>query len=208
MADAPPSLPIVAAFDVDGTLTTRDCVVPFLREQAGTGRLVLAVASRPLTALAALARRDRDTLKALAAGALRGRAGTEIEVAGAAFARRVDSWLRPDTVARLGWHRRSGHRVVLVSASFRSYLVPLGTALGVDAVLSTAFEVGGDGRLTGRLDGANCRGGEKVRRLRDWLGGEQVELWAYGDSAGDTELLAAADRPHLVHGVQISEVPA
>src|SRR5215510_540176 len=34
--DTPPALrPVVAAFDVDGTLTTRDCVTPFLRRAAG-----------------------------------------------------------------------------------------------------------------------------------------------------------------------------
>jgi hypothetical protein len=29
----------VAAFDVDNTLTVRDCVVPFMRSVAGVGRL-------------------------------------------------------------------------------------------------------------------------------------------------------------------------
>ena len=39
---------VVAAFDVDGTLTTRDCVVPFLRLVGGTARLAarLALAAR------------------------------------------------------------------------------------------------------------------------------------------------------------------
>ena len=30
----------VAAFDVDNTLTVRDCVVPFMRSVSGTGRIV------------------------------------------------------------------------------------------------------------------------------------------------------------------------
>lgn len=120
--------------------------------------------------------------------------------------------MRPDTVARLAWHRAEGHRVVLVSASLRSYLTPLGEHLGADAVLCTDVEVGADGRLTGRLAGANCRGPEKVARLRRWLAGaglerDAVELWAYGDSAGDRELLAAADRPLLVAGVTVPARP-
>ena len=46
----------------------------------------------------------------------------------------------------------------------------------------------------------NCRGPVKARRLLAWLdanhgGRDAVELWAYGDSPGDRELLAAADRP-------------
>ena len=39
------------------------------------------------------------------------------------------------------------------------------------------------------------RGPEKVRRLQAWLADAPVELWAYGDSAGDDELLAIADHP-------------
>lgn len=133
---------------------------------------------------------------------LRGLVATAIDEAGARHAARIFSgWLRPDTVKRLEWHREQGHRVVLVSASLTPYLVPLGTRLGVDAVLCTQLEVGADGRLTGRLDGPNCRGAEKVTRLETWLtesGLGGAELWAYGDSAGDRELLARADHAQLV----------
>ena len=49
------------------------------------------------------------------------------------------------------------------------------------------------GRLTGSLDGANCRGAEKVRRLREAFG-EDVRLEAaYGDTGGDHEMLAIAE---------------
>lgn len=203
------SLPVVAAFDVDGTLTTRDCVVPFLRELVGTVTLVGAVARRPAAASGALLRRDRDALKALAVGACRGRPASEVDRAGRAFAdTRARQWLRPDTTARLRWHLAEGHRVVLVSASLRPYLEPLGEHLGVSDVLCTTFETDGSGTLTGRLLGANCRGPEKAERLRVWLGGETAEIWAYGDSSGDRELLALADRPHLVKGVTITEVPS
>ncbi|MGA1052242.1 MAG: haloacid dehalogenase-like hydrolase, partial [Ilumatobacteraceae bacterium] len=70
---------------------------------------------------------------------------------------------------------------------------------------ATRLEIGGDGACTGRLDGPNCRGAEKVRRLTDWLESDglglgEVTLWAYGDSSGDRELLAAAQHPHLVDG--------
>ena len=70
--------------------------------------------------------------------------------------------------------------------------------LGVDHVFCTRLGVGPDGRLDGRLDGGNVRGHEKVRQVEAWLDGHPVELWAYGDSAGDRELLAAADHPHKI----------
>jgi phosphatidylglycerophosphatase C len=206
--DPAPAPLVVAAFDVDGTLTTRDCVVPFLREFVGTSALVLAVVRRPLAALRAAAARDRDAFKAMAVRACAGRSAADAEALGRRFAaQRAVNWLRPDTSARLAWHRANGHRIVLVSASFLAYLGPMGEHLGVDAVLCTTFEVSADGSLTGRLVGGNCRGPEKVRRLREWLAGESVELWAYGDSNGDRELLAAADHPHYVKDVVVTEVP-
>ena len=99
--------------------------------------------------------------------------------------------LRQDTVHRLSWHRAAGHRIVLVSASLRPYLVPLGLHLGVDAVLCCEIEIGADGVATGRIDGVNCRGPEKVRRLWQWMTEQglvdRAEVWAYGDSAGDRD---------------------
>ena len=59
--------PVVAAFDVDGTVTIGDCVVPFLRMVAGTPRVAGGhAAPRSVPFLAALAHRDRDRVKALA----------------------------------------------------------------------------------------------------------------------------------------------
>ena len=79
--------------------------------------------------------------------------------------------------------------------------------LGVQGALATELQVGPDGRCTGHLDGPNCRGHEKVERLRRWLGGRSPRLWAYGDSSGDDELLAMADHPVRVHSAPIPEVP-
>jgi len=207
-ASGPP--PVVAAFDVDGTLTTGDCVTPFLRRAAGR-RLWTTLLRHPLALGAAAARRDRDRLKELACSALRGIESTEIEHLGEAFAREVGAGrLRDDTVARLRRHRELGHTVILASASLDPYLVPLGRSLGVDAVVCTVLERGKDGRLTGRLVGANCRGAEKARRVRGWLREHDLadaELWAYGDSSGDDELLALADRPLRVDGIRVDPEP-
>ena len=201
---------MVAAFDVDGTLTTHDCVTPFLRRAAG-GRLWTTLLAHPLALAAAAVRGDRDRLKELACSALRGIDSAEIDALGAAFARRVAAErLRPDTVARLGRHRELGHTVILASASLDPYLVPLGDVLEVDAVVCTVLERGDDGRLTGRLVGRNCRAAEKARRVREWLEGAglaDAELWAYGDSAGDAELLALADHPLRVDGVHVEPEP-
>lgn len=197
----------VAAFDVDGTLSRRDTLLPFLQRLCGIQRLARALAANgvDLSRMAAGAA-DRDAVKdALLVRLLAGRDARQVAAAGETYADfLVDhARLRPDTRHRLDEHRAAGHRVVLVSASPEVYLAPLGRRLGVDAVLASALEVGADGLLTGRLAGRNCRGAEKVARLDAWLGAgagaeHGTHLYAYGDSNGDRELLARADVGVLV----------
>lgn len=193
----------VAAFDVDGTLTTADCVVPFLRRTAGTLSLVGRMSRSPIGLAAAGLRRDRDALKAAsAAAAFRGRPLDVVEADAALFAREVfDHRLRPGVAESLRQHVDAGDTVLFVSASFEVYLRPLAELLGVHDVLAVRLKVDDDGVLTGGLDGPNCRGPEKVVRLHQWLdlhaGGRRgVHLTAYGDSRGDRELLADADVTH------------
>ena len=202
---------VVAAFDVDGTLTTRDCVRPFLERAAGRRRLLASMLRRPGATIVAAMHRDRDRLKEIiVGGSLRGKLVSDVERAGEQFAQYVlVNWLRPDTLRRLRWHQRSGHRTVLVSASLAAYLRPLALRLGIDDVLCTDSARSGD-RYGDRLDGANCRAGEKRRRLDQWLEERRwihAEVWAYGDSAGDRELLDRADHPVWVNGATISEIP-
>ncbi|MBA2626143.1 MAG: HAD-IB family hydrolase [Acidimicrobiia bacterium] len=186
----------VAAFDFDGTLSRRDTLLPFLQRVCGAQRLYRALArSGPALSRMAVGRADRDAVKdALLLRLLAGHEAAALEAAGETYADflvRSDR-LRPDTLDRAAEHRRRGHRVVVVSASPAVYLQPLANRLGYDAALATRLEVA-DERLTGRMDGGNCRGPEKVARLEAWLGEERPRLYAYGDSAGDRELLARAD---------------
>ncbi len=190
----------VAAFDFDRTLTRRDTLIPFLGRLAGRRRLAVA--------LAAQARRYRHDSDAAKLDMLR-RLTTdlphdEFDLAGRDYAVGLHHLLRPDVMARLRWHRDQGHRLVIVSASLGTYLRPFGVTLGVDEVMAVELDVAPSGRLTGQVTGGvNTRGPEKVRRLRAWLAetlpeGATTEVWAYGDSSGDDDLLAMADHPTRV----------
>jgi phosphatidylglycerophosphatase C len=191
--------PGVAAFDFDGTLTQRDTLLPFLRRAHGTWAVVRA------SARAAHRARDRDAFKvAMLGGLFRGWSSARLDALGHAYVPDLVRVLRPESAARLDWHRREGHAVVIVSASLGAYLRPLADHLAIDAALAVELVVDGGGVLTGEVvGGLNTRGPEKVARLRAWLDGRfgsasEVELWAYGDSSGDDELLAAADHPTWV----------
>jgi phosphatidylglycerophosphatase C len=188
---------VVAAFDFDKTISTRDNVVPFLRAAVGRVRLARALLTiSPRLVAAALKDDRRDAAKvALVRRTLTGYDAGRMAAVAAEFADDVVArHLRPDVVERVGWHRNQGHELVIVSASFTSYLDPIGARLGFTAVLATELAVGDDGRLTGELVRSNVRGAEKVRRLDEWLGARPAYVWAYGDSSGDRDLLARADQ--------------
>lgn len=191
--------PVVAAFDLDGTLTRGGSMWPFLVAVRSLGPVAWAAVSvAPLLALAALlgGRWADDAKEALMRRTLAGLAADDVSVQAAAFGRRHFSRRRrSDVVGRLEQHRRQGHRVVVVSASPELYVSAVADMLGADAVIATRMAVGSDGRLTGGYSGRNCRGSQKLERLQRWTDAHApgALVWAYGNSAGDRCLLAGAD---------------
>jgi phosphatidylglycerophosphatase C len=196
--------PVVAAFDLDGTITTRDTLLPFLSQVCGRPALAreLVAHGRSLARMGVgLVPRD-DVKDRFLLRLLAGRPFDDLAIAGERYARRLVEGGRVRTAMRerIDLHRSMGHRTVVVSASPEVYVAPLAEILGLDSALATRLQVDDDGRLTGRLLGRNCRGPEKVRRLDAWLDGGGDLVVAYGDSAGDTELLVRADVGVRVRG--------
>lgn len=188
----------VAVFDFDGTIIHGDSTTAFCRAEVPAARLVPAILrTAPRLAFYPLSLAARTQLKeSLLTALFGGREADEFRSRTAEWARAVlPGMVRPDALERLRWHQDEGHRVVLASGSLELLLEPWAAAIGVGDVLATRLEVR-EGRLTGRLDGPNCYGPEKVVRLRELLGElDGVEVYAYGDSRGDRELLAAARHP-------------
>jgi phosphatidylglycerophosphatase C len=185
----------VAVFDFDGTIIRGDSTTAFCWAVVPPARLASALATRSalLTGYAAGVVSRTRMKESLLTAFFR---GADAEP----FRRRAEAWalrdlprrVRPAALERVRWHQACGHRVVLASASLELLLAPWAATVGVTGVLATRLEVRG-GRVTGRLDGPNCYGEEKVVRLRELLGDlDRFELYAYGDSRGDRELLAVA----------------
>jgi phosphatidylglycerophosphatase C len=152
-------------------------------------------------ALALAGRGDRGAQKEQMFGRLlAGRTVSAVEASAEGFAdAAVADRLRPEVVALLQAHLAAGDPVVVVTASPELVVAPIARRLGPVPVLGTRLEMDDDGRLTGRLAGANVRGPEKLRRLTDWMDGTGSTLrWAYGNSSGDRDLLAAAAEPTWV----------
>ena len=194
--DAAQGRPIVA-FDFDGTLTIRDSFTEFLRWRAGAGGWALGLV-RMAPALAAYARdRDRGRIKAASVREfLLGVDREALEADAARFADRIwPRFMRPDALKVWDdWGRRGAHRVI-VTASPETTVAPFAQRLGAEALLGTHLVFDSDDRVTGAFATPNCRGEEKVRRLRAVYGDDLRLAAAYGDTSGDAEMLGIADQP-------------
>jgi len=109
---------------------------------------------------------------------------------------------RPAVLARLRDHQAQGHRVVLVSGSFRPIAEAVAGRLGIDDVLATALEAR-DRRYTGRITPPLCQGPGKRTYVEAFLAGpgsgiDLAASYAYGDGFTDEDLLSLVGHPTAV----------
>jgi phosphatidylglycerophosphatase C len=184
----------IVAFDFDGTLTTIDSFTAFLAWKAGPcGYLTTLATLLPHIAAYAL-HQDRGRLKAAAAARFLGGMPMSalVESAERFAIAKAQSMFRPDAVQAWRNWRAQGALVGIVTASPEVTVQPFARGLGADFLIGTQLATDAGGRVTGRLATPNCRGAEKVRRLRDAFGESMVLAAAYGDTAGDRDMLAIA----------------
>lgn len=189
----------VVAFDFDGTLTCEDSFVAFLRWRAGPAGFALRLAAIAPAAARWSLDRDRGALKAAMGrlyfgGISRAQLAAEAQAFHTARSGRL---MRPDALACWRDWRARGARLLIVTASPEILVAPFARALEADGLIGTRLAFDEFDRFTGALIGANCRGAEKVARLGEVLGESPRLAAAYGDTAGDREMLAIADAPGL-----------
>jgi phosphatidylglycerophosphatase C len=189
----------IAAFDFDGTLTARDSFIAFLTWSIPPARLAAALIRLAPAFLLYLLIRKRGRLKAATIKVLLGGVHrSELQAQARAFAAaKADRLLRPDARAAWARLRAQGFILAIVTASPEDIVAPFARGLGADVLIATRIKVDSDGRLTGALDGRNCRGPEKVRRLYEVFGPDMDLAQAYGDTRGDREMLATATSGHM-----------
>jgi phosphatidylglycerophosphatase C len=148
-----------------------------------------------MASAAFLGHQDRGKLKAAAVQEfLKGVPRADLERDARAYAAHAaPALLRPDAVEAWRRWRAKGAHLVIVTASPEILVHPFARALGAEWLLGTGLHFDENDCVEGSLFGENCRGEEKVARLRAVFGPDVRLAAAYGDTAGDTEMLAIAE---------------
>ena len=189
----------IYAFDFDGTITSRDTLIEFIRFVFGTRRMILGfLLHLPWLLLMRLGLYDNGKAKQRVFKHFFG--GMELTAFNShceLFAQSHAYLIRPDMERLLANLQEECQEVVVVSASITNWVVPFFEGKGV-RVIGTEVEVA-DNCLTGFFSTANCYGKEKVARLLEtYPDRSSYRLVAYGDSRGDREMLEFADKGTLV----------
>ena len=193
----------IVAFDFDGTLTTKDTLLAFIRYAKGsTGFWLGFLRYSPLLVLMKLGLYPNYKAKQkVFAHFFKGMTLDAFDALCQRFANDNRHLLRPQALEALNKAISEGAEVVIVSASIDNWVQAFFEGVrreGVRSiqVIGTQIEVE-EGVLTGRFLTKNCYGQEKVNRIRALFPNRQdYHLTAYGDSRGDQELLAFADESH------------
>jgi phosphatidylglycerophosphatase C len=184
----------LAIFDFDGTITSKDSFIDFIVYAFGQSRYVLGMLKNLpylLAYKASLYPNDKTKEKVLA-HFFGGMALERFRDLASAYSReQLPNIIKQSAMEKIRWHQAQGHDVVVVSASIDYWLTDWCRAQNI-ALIATHLEVV-NGRITGRLASRNCYGAEKVVRVRELYHLDTYEyIYAYGDSAGDRELLDIA----------------
>lgn len=108
--------------------------------------------------------------------------------------------LRPEILEALFRHKRNGDYLVLASGGYDTYLNFFAERYGIDRVVCTEIRFS-RGVCDGAINGADCMGAEKWRRIQSAIAPHSFDLvdaFAYSDSRSDMPMLAGVGHPVIV----------
>ncbi len=184
----------IAFFDFDGTITTRDTLLEFIKFYKGTFSFLMGfVLYSPY--LAAFKLKIIPNYVAKQKVLQHFFKGEKKDI----FQRKCNSFadailpglIRPKALAEIEKLKVAGFTIVIVSASAENWIQKW--AAEHDLQLMGTRLVTENNIITGKIDGTNCYGDEKVCRIKEHYNLQAYkDIYCYGDSAGDTAMLRLA----------------
>lgn len=181
----------IAFLDFDGTITTKDTLLEFIKFCAGNVRFYLGFLF------------NGPFLIGYKAGILSNQIAKERILTFFFGKMPVDEFqnkcrefvsqklpglLRPKALEEIRRLKLKDVQVVVVSASPEGWLLPWTESVGIE-LIATKLVVSND-RITGKINGRNCYGMEKVDRIKNQFNLSEFDFrLVYGDSRGDLPML-------------------
>ncbi|MBN8810288.1 MULTISPECIES: HAD family phosphatase [unclassified Sphingomonas] len=200
----------LAIYDMDKTITAAPTWTRFLA-MAARSRAPWRLALFPAVGVAGigylLKLTDRAGLKQFSQRLLLGGALSADEmarVAQAFAAHEAAHGVLQGARAQIAADRAAGYRLVMATASHGYYAAAIGRLLGFDDVIATEAKRDGQGRILSLIEGDNCYGPAKLRRIEGWMAAQGIarggaHVRAYSDHVSDAPLLGWADEGFAVN---------
>jgi phosphatidylglycerophosphatase C len=204
----------IAFFDFDGTITTKDTLLEFIKYSRGSFRFYLGfILNSPwLIAYKIKLISNQKAKERILQFFFRNTPVERFEQQCDRFSREIlPELIRPKALLEITRLKDSGASVVIVSASPENWIRSwsdsveaslLATRLEVTPAPAASFHPppaachpAPPARLTGKIFEANCYGEEKVRRIKEcYLLTDYSEIYTYGDTGGDRPMLRLGTR--------------
>jgi phosphatidylglycerophosphatase C len=184
----------IAFFDLDGTVTRKDTLAEFLKFYKGKLKYYfgLMILSPVIIAYKIGFMSNHRAKEILLAYFLKGVSVDSFNEACSEFGDKVLSTLfRQQALYEIRRHLQNNTEVVIVSASPENWIKPWSDRYNITCI-ATKLQAE-DGHLTGKIEGRNCHGQEKVSRIHKSFNlSHYSKIFAYGDTRGDLPMLSLA----------------
>lgn len=184
----------IAFFDFDGTITNKDTLFEIVRFQRGSLNLYLGLIqlspwliAMKLGLISNSAAKERMLIhfyKNTLLEDFQKKCNQFIE-------QKLPLLIRPNALGEIERHQQNGTTIVVVTASAENWVAGWCQKMNIHCI-ATRLEVKA-GKLTGKINGANCNGIEKVNQIKARFNLHDFDtIFAYGDTKGDKEMLSLA----------------
>jgi HAD superfamily hydrolase (TIGR01490 family) len=184
----------IAFFDFDGTITTKDTLLEFIRFSKGNFAFLLGlflnspyILAYKLNIISNQTAKEK-VLQFFFKNTLVEKFTEQCDL----FSRKVlPKLIRQKAVDEIKRLQRGGHDVVIVSASPEQWIHNWSSEMQVQLIASCLEVI--NGKITGKLVGKNCHGPEKVQRILEKHALSDYDIiYAYGDTKDDLPMLELA----------------
>ncbi len=186
----------IAFFDFDGTITTKDTMLEFLRFLVGKLKYncYMLILTPVFFALKVKLISNHQAKEIMLSFFIGGRKLEEIQISGNTFCKNIlPALIRSKALETIKLHQSKQVEVVIVSASAEYWLKNWCDEYGL-ILIATRLSIE-NGKLTGKISGQNCYGFEKVERIKSSFKLDNYEnIFCYGDTKGDLPMLSLATK--------------